>query len=76
MITRLALLRAVAGSDVMVLDEPLEHLDSRARRLLVSSLLAAVRQGLMKQIIVSTYEEALVRRLLRDADVTAIWLGA
>lgn len=71
---RVAMLTALTTSDVIVLDEPLEHLDPRARRLMVSSLHNAVRKGLLKQIIISTYEESLVRRLITHSDVHAIWL--
>lgn len=71
---RVAMLAALTTSDVIVLDEPLEHLDPRARRLLVSSLHHAVRKGILKQILISTYEEALVRRLLTQSDVHAVWL--
>jgi DNA repair exonuclease SbcCD ATPase subunit len=71
---RVAMLTALTTSDVIVLDEPLEHLDPRARRLMVSSLHHAVRKGLLNQIIISTYEESLVRRLLTHSDVHAVWL--
>jgi DNA repair exonuclease SbcCD ATPase subunit len=71
---RVAMLTALTTSDVIVLDEPLEHLDPRARRLMVSSLHHAVRKGLLKQILISTYEESLVRRLLTHSDVHAVWL--
>jgi exonuclease SbcC len=71
---RVALLTALTTSDVIVLDEPLEHLDPRARRLLISSLHQAIRKGLLRQILISTYEESLVRRLLTRSDVDAVWL--
>lgn len=71
---RVAMLTALTTSDVIVLDEPLEHLDPRARRLMVSSLHHAVRKGLLRQILISTYEESLVRRLLTHPDVHAVWL--
>jgi len=71
---RIALTVAITKSDVLVLDEPLEHLDPRARRLMVSSLHRAVRQGLLKQVLISTYEESLVRRLVDRDGVAAIWL--
>jgi ABC-type molybdenum transport system ATPase subunit/photorepair protein PhrA len=58
----------------VVLDEPLEHLDPRARRVLISSLQYAVQGRLVDQIIVSTYEEALVRRLQHDELAHAIYM--
>lgn len=71
---RVALLTALTTSDVIILDEPLEHLDPRARRIMISSLHHAVRKGLLSQILISTYEESLVRRLLTHSDVHAVWL--
>jgi ABC-type multidrug transport system ATPase subunit len=58
----------------MVFDEPLEHLDPRTRRILISSLQHAVDQQLVDQIIVSTYEEAIVRRLQQEGRAHAIYL--
>lgn len=71
---RVALLTSLTRSDVLVLDEPLEHLDARGRRLMISSLYRAVQKGVLNQVIISTYEEGLVRRLLSRSDVHAVWL--
>ena len=72
---RLALAVAFTSSDFIVLDEPLEHLDPRTRRVLVSSLHHAVETETIGQILVSTYEEALVRRMQQDDWANAIYLG-
>lgn len=71
---RVALSTSLTRSDVLVLDEPLEHLDPRGRRLMISSLYGAVQKGILRQVIISTYEESLVRRLLSRSDVHALWL--
>jgi DNA repair exonuclease SbcCD ATPase subunit len=70
----LALARALTQADFLVLDEPLEHLDPRSRRLLVSSLQGAIRSGLFQQILVSTYEEPLVRRFIADSADRVLYL--
>jgi hypothetical protein len=41
---------------------------------MISSLSHAIRKGLLSQIVISTYEESLVRRLLTRPDVHAVWL--
>lgn len=71
---RLSLVRALTKARFLVLDEPLEHLDPRSRRLLVTSLNHLLRQGVLDQIIVSTYEESLARRLIHRAEAHAVIL--
>ena len=71
---RIALSVAFTSAGFMVLDEPLEHLDPRARRVLISSLHHAIETGVLKQIIVSTYEESIVRRLQQEGIANAIYL--
>lgn len=64
---------ASTTSPFMLLDEPLECLDPPNRRLIASVLAGADRP--VEQIIVTTYEEALVRRLhaaVPDIDVRVI----
>jgi DNA repair exonuclease SbcCD ATPase subunit len=73
---RLALVSALTKADFLILDEPLEHLDPRNRRLLISSLYQAVDKGLIRQAIVTTYEESLVRRLLLRGSAHAVYLEA
>jgi DNA repair exonuclease SbcCD ATPase subunit len=72
--------RAVAGIVVRVLvaasatripslwfDEPLEHLDPRRRGAIAQTLVQAVNSGSIKQVVVTTYEEAIARRLAAGA---------
>lgn len=71
---RVALTRALTDVDFMLLDEPLEHMDPRSRRLLVSSLHQMVSKGMFKQILLTTYEEQLVRRFVGSGQAHAIYL--
>jgi hypothetical protein len=64
---------ASTTSPFMLLDEPLECLDPPNRRLIASVLAGADRP--VEQMIVTTYEEALVRRVhatIPDVDVRVI----
>ena len=45
------------------MDEPLEHLDPTNRRAVAATLVSAVELGELEQILVTTYEEPLARRL-------------
>jgi DNA repair exonuclease SbcCD ATPase subunit len=59
--TRLLVLGASTRASFLWLDEPLEHLDPRNRRI-TASLMSAAGSG-VRQLLVTTYEEALARRL-------------
>ncbi len=59
--TRLLVLGASTKASFLWLDEPLEHLDPRNRRITASLMTAAGTH--VRQILVTTYEEALARRL-------------
>lgn len=48
------------------LDEPLEHLDPRARRIVATDLATSTRSGRPAQLIVTTYEHTLARQLAED----------
>jgi DNA repair exonuclease SbcCD ATPase subunit len=63
--TRLLVLGASTRASLLRLDEPLEHLDPRNRRVTASLMTAAGRH--VRQILVTTYEEALARRLAAAA---------
>lgn len=67
---RLLALQSASNSPILLMDEPLEHLDPRNRRLLASLLVAATRtsDAPPRQILVTTYEESVTRRL--DQQVT------
>ena len=48
------------------LDEPLEHLDPHARRIVASDLASSTRSGRPAQLIITTYEHTLARQLAED----------
>lgn len=61
---RLLALQAASRSPILLLDEPLEHLDPRNRRMLAGVLVAAGSgDSAPRQILVTTYEESVTRRL-------------
>jgi len=51
-----------AKIDFLMIDEPLEHLDIRNRRSLLNFLVEACRKNFIPQMLVTTFEETLVRR--------------
>jgi DNA repair exonuclease SbcCD ATPase subunit len=63
--TRLLVLGASTRASFLWLDEPLEHLDPKNRRLTASLMTTAGKH--VRQILVTTYEEALARRLAGSA---------
>lgn len=69
---RLLALQTASASPILLLDEPLEHLDPRNRRMLASLLVAATRQSAIpRQLLVTTYEESVTRRLDGAVDETS-----
>jgi len=70
-LARVLMCAMFSSVDFMMIDEPLEHLDSRNRRSVLNFLVAATRGGLIKQAIVTTFEESLVRKYL-DRDLAKI----
>lgn len=66
---RLLVLVMATQANFCWFDEPLEHLDPDARRQVAALLARAGRSGPLRQILVTTYEEPLARRLeARDPD--------
>ncbi len=72
--TRLLVLGASTRASFLWLDEPLEHLDPRNRRITASLMSAAGRN--VRQILVTTYEEALARRLAAAASAELRYVRA
>lgn len=62
--TRLLVLEACTKASFLWLDEPLEHLDPRNRRLAAS--LMATAGDHTRQLLVTTYEDQLARNLARN----------
>jgi DNA repair exonuclease SbcCD ATPase subunit len=48
--------------DFLMKDEPLEHLDIRNRRSLLNFLVAVCRKNIIPQMLVTTFEETLIRK--------------
>jgi len=60
---RLLVLEMATKANFCWFDEPLENLDPDARRRVAESLARASESGPIRQIVVTTYEEPLARRL-------------
>jgi DNA repair exonuclease SbcCD ATPase subunit len=60
---RLLVLEMATRVNFCWFDEPLEHLDPEARRRVAEALARAAEAGPLRQIVVTTYEEPLARRL-------------
>ena len=67
LILRVLVLRATTKLGFFWVDEPLEHLDPDSRRALAVLLAQAPEEPSFRQVLVTTYEEPLIRRL--DATV-------
>jgi hypothetical protein len=63
LLLRVLVLRATTGLGFFWVDEPLEHLDPDARRALAVLLAQAPEEPTFRQVLVTTYEEPLIRRL-------------
>jgi DNA repair exonuclease SbcCD ATPase subunit len=68
LIYRVAALKALSAAPVLLLDEPLEHLDPRNRWRYGRMLASLSGSGALNQTLVTTYEEPLARRLAYQAD--------
>jgi DNA repair exonuclease SbcCD ATPase subunit len=72
LVTHLLVLAASTRLPFAWFDEPLEHLDPRARRAVAASLATATQAGGPTQLIVTTYEHAIARQLAADLPGTSI----
>ena len=63
LLLRVLVLRATTRLGFFWVDEPLEHLDPDARRALAVLLAQAPEEPTFRQVLVTTYEEPLIRRL-------------
>jgi hypothetical protein len=66
LVASLLVLRSSTTLPFAWLDEPLEHLDPRARRIVATDLATSTHSGRPAQMIVSTYEHTLARQLAED----------
>lgn len=66
LVASLLVLRSSTTLQFAWVDEPLEHLDPRARRIVATDLAATTQMGRPAQLIVTTYEHTLARQLAED----------
>jgi DNA repair exonuclease SbcCD ATPase subunit len=66
LLTRLLILAASTRAPFVWLDEPLEHLDPKLRKVVAGTLAKASSGTALRQVIVTTYESELARRLMED----------
>ncbi|MGH2788775.1 MAG: AAA family ATPase [Actinomycetota bacterium] len=66
LLTRLLILGASTRSPFIWLDEPLEHLDPKLRKIVAGTLAKASSGAGLRQVIVTTYEAELARQLMED----------
>jgi DNA repair exonuclease SbcCD ATPase subunit len=67
LVTRLLLAASATRASTIWFDEPLEHLDPARRASVAQTLVQAAQVGAVGQILVTTYEEGLARRLAATA---------
>lgn len=72
--TRLLVLSASTRASFLWLDEPLEHLDPGNRRLAASLMSTSGKH--IRQLLITTYEEKLARRLAATENVTIRYVRA
>ncbi|MDQ1740610.1 MAG: hypothetical protein QOE53_2262 [Pseudonocardiales bacterium] len=70
LVTRLLLAASATRASTIWFDEPLEHLDPARRAAVAQTLVRAAQSGAIDQILVTTYEEGLARRLQATAPDT------
>jgi len=62
-LTRILVAGAATRIPTIWFDEPLEHLDPRRRSAVAQTLVGAVAAATVAQVVVTTYEEGIARRL-------------
>ena len=70
LVTRLLLAGSATRAPTVWFDEPLEHLDPRRRAATAQTIVRAAQAGAVGQLLVTTYEEGLARRLAATAPDT------
>jgi DNA repair exonuclease SbcCD ATPase subunit len=66
LLTRLLVTSSSTRAPFIWLDEPLEHLDPRLRKVVAGTLARASHGGVLRQVVVTTYEAELARQLMED----------
>ena len=73
-IIKTVLLRDFTEIPFLILDEPIEHLDSENRIQMFDYLINFIRKNFIKQLIITTFEEPLTRLYGNDDDINIISL--
>jgi DNA repair exonuclease SbcCD ATPase subunit len=68
------LLKNFTSFPFLIFDEPLEHLDLENRIKIIDFFITLYRKGMIKQLIITTFEESLIRQYLNSSDVNIISL--
>jgi DNA repair exonuclease SbcCD ATPase subunit len=66
LLTRLLIAGASTHAPFIWLDEPLEHLDPKLRKVVAGTLAKASSGAGLRQVVVTTYESELARQLMED----------
>jgi DNA repair exonuclease SbcCD ATPase subunit len=66
LLTRLLITSVSTRAPFIWLDEPLEHLDPRLRKVVAGTLARASLGGTLRQVVVTTYEADVARQLMED----------
>ena len=66
LLTRLLIAGASTEAPYVWLDEPLEHLDPRLRKVVAGTLAKASSGAGLRQVVVTTFESGLARQLMED----------
>jgi DNA repair exonuclease SbcCD ATPase subunit len=66
LLTRLLILGTSTRAPFIWLDEPLEHLDPKLRKVVAGTLAKASSGSALRQVIVTTYEAEIARQLMED----------
>ena len=66
LVTRLLVAGASTRAPFVWLDEPLEHLDPRLRRIVAGTLAMAASRSGLRQVVVTTYEAPIAEQLMED----------
>ena len=71
---KVALAKKYTAIPFLIFDEPLEHLNYENRINIIDYLIDLCRKGLVKQLIITTFEESLTRRFRKMEEVNVISL--
>ena len=71
---RIIMCRYFAKSDFLLLDEPFEHLDEQNRHAMMSFIKSAYNKKIVNQVILTSFEEEVIRKYIGLSYVTPIFL--